>query len=84
MKVLQSINGGNELKRRIAVCRKRVRRARATQKVLTPETQCGASSARPQAVDTSEALEGEAHAIEKGVEVADTIRGAADNERTIF
>ena len=84
MRVLQHINSSNELKRRIAICRKRVRRARATQKMLTMETQCIASPAQSLAENTGDVFNDEPHMAEEGVGAADTIWGAAEDERTGF
>lgn len=54
MNLLQGINGSNELKRRIVICRRRVRRARATHKTLTIETERVRSPAPFQAENAGE------------------------------
>ena len=54
MNLLHGINGNNELKRRIVICRRRVRRARATHKTLTIGTESVDSLAPFQAESAGE------------------------------
>lgn len=79
MRAIEHINGDSELKRRIAICRKRVRRVRATQKALTMEAQQVASPAGWRAERTGDAFKQRIKMVEKE-EAADAICEATEDE----